>query len=414
MPGPNQDALPPTRIGLRLPGDLEKRYHAQAHAGSARYIRSWLIVFIVFNLLSLKMDRDVFGPTAFAVPLLLTLGVFVPTALAAIVALRGDPLAERQAAAVIVTSLVDMAIVLNSARIAPAPHSSSYLILAVIVPLVVGMIAPLSLRQTALLCGLAFAVYVGFVAWVPLNDPTPSGVPILIASLILVPLKLAYGRERSLKNSFLLTLAKDRQALELAAANARLLILSQTDPLTGIGNRRAFDTALNQAWLKAVAERSWIAVATIDIDFFKRLNDSSGHLAGDRCPIAVAEALAAPVEALGGCVARCGGEEFGVFVPDATLEDAIAFGHSLREAVVALAIPHPGLGDGCCVTVSIGVTAVSGGTVAVGVGTDDLLEAADAALYRAKGGGRDRVEAVPVDVRLANEAEEADVARVVA
>lgn len=414
MPRTNQEASISSRLSLHLSDDLEKRYHAHAHVASATYIRSWLVVFIIFNVLSLKMDRDVFGPSDFAVPLILTLGVFVPTALAAIVALKGHPSVERQAAAVIVTSLVDMAIVLNSARIAPAPHSNSYLILAVIVPLVVGMIAPLSFRQTALLCGSAFALYVGFVTCVPLKDSTSSGVPILIAGLILVPLKLAYARERSLKQSALLTAAKDRQALELAAANARLLILSQTDPLTGIANRRSFDTGLKQAWLKAAAERSWIAVAAIDIDFFKRLNDSAGHLAGDRCLIAVAEALSAPVAALGGRVARCGGEEFGVFAPDATLEDAIKLGHCLREAVAALAIPHPGLGDGCCVTVSVGVTAIGGGTAAIGTGPNHLLKAADAALYRAKDGGRNRVEAVALDVRSANETREARAAHIVA
>lgn len=403
MSMPEISAPSPTRAWyrLRLPGDLERQYMAQAHVGNGTYIQSWLLVFILFNVLSLKTDLDLFGEEALAVPLFLTLGVFVPATLLAIVSLRGTPSANRQAAAVIVTALLDMAIVLNSARIVPAPHSDTYLILAVIVPLVVGMIAPLSFRQTILFCGLSFTLYVGFVLGVTTNHPSSSGVQFLIASLILVPLKLAYTREQALKQRFLLNLSKNQQAMELAAANARLTILSQTDPLTGIPNRRSFDGRLQAAWTEAKAAKAWIAVASIDIDFFKRLNDTAGHLAGDRCLIAVAEALRAPVEAQGGLVARYGGEEFIAFVPGTMPEQLPDLGERLRAAVAALEIPHPDLAGGCCVTVSIGVTAAQGEMAA---DIDDLLRAADIALYRAKGAGRNRVESADVDVRPAPEA----------
>lgn len=387
---------------LRLPAKLEEQFRAQAQAGSGAYIRSWLLVFIVFNILSLKVDLDLFGVEAFAEPLVLTVGVFIPTALIAIAALRGSPSAGRQAAAIIVPSLVDMAIVLNSARIVPAPHADTYLVLAVIVPLVVGMIAPLSFRQTMLFCGSSLALYVGFVVGFMAHGKASTGIPILIAGLILVPLKVAYIRERALKQGFLLQIAKNRQATELAAANARLTVLSETDALTGIANRRSFDVSFGLAWSEAAAVQDWLAVASIDIDFFKRLNDTAGHLAGDRCLTAVAAVLRGPVEACGGFLARTGGEEFVAFAPGAALAEVLLLGERLREAVATLGFPHPDLPDGCCVTVSIGVTAAHGAAAAVGAGTDQILKAADEALYLAKGGGRNRVEAVAFDSGSAN------------
>ncbi|NEU10928.1 GGDEF domain-containing protein [Methylobacterium sp. BTF04] len=393
-------ARPRPWYSLRLPGDLEAQYSAQVHLGSGAYIQSWLMVFIVVNVLSLKVDLDLFGVEAFTVPLVMTLGVFVPITLAAIVALRGEPSSQRQAAAVIVTGLVDMAIVLNSARIVPEPHINTYLVLAVIVPLVVGMIAPLSFRQTVLFCGASFALYVGFAIRFVLNGHGNTGVPLLVASLILVPLKLAYTRERALKQSFLLNLAKNQQSAELAAANARLTVLAQTDALTGIANRRYFDAHLRQHWASAMADRTGFAVASIDIDFFKRLNDSAGHLAGDRCIIAVADALRACVAVRGGLVARYGGEEFIALVPQDALEDAFVaardLGESLREAVAALAILHPDLPDDGRITVSIGITVAHGAMSASEAGReldpDDILKAADDALYLAKRSGRNRVE----------------------
>ena len=94
----------------------------------------------------------------------------------------------------------------------------------------------------------------------------------------------------------------------------------------------------------------------------------------------------------GGLVARYGGEEFAAFLPEAEPETMLAFGDALRRRVVALAIPHPGVGPGTVVTVSIGVTAAHGAMRAGFLSTTRLVEAADGALYAAKRRGRNRVE----------------------
>jgi diguanylate cyclase (GGDEF)-like protein len=377
---------------LTLPGDLEARFALTTHASSGAYLQSWLFVFIVFNVLSLKLDYDVFGAECFAIPALLTLGAFLPISLGAMILLHGTPTANRQAAVVTVTALTDMAVVLNSAEIAPPTHADTYRILAVVVPLVVGMIAPLSFRHCLVFCGSAFVLYVGYVVAFVLPKNEPTGLPLLIASLVLVPLKLAYSREWTLKETFLLTLEKARRDAELAEANARLTILSETDALTGLANRRSFTTDLQTGWTRACATGGWAAVALIDIDAFKCLNDTAGHPEGDRCLRQVAGVLEATAEARGVHVARYGGEEFILYMPAFEPDRARAIGEDLRAAVAGMAYPHPGLGDGAHVTVSVGVATALGSPGDLRAGANDLLKSADDALYRAKRSGRNRVE----------------------
>jgi diguanylate cyclase (GGDEF)-like protein len=397
-----EDGLNRSWWALKLSAPLEAKYHAEVAPAAGWYLQSWLLVFIAFNILSLKVDLDAFGAEAIAVPAGLTLGVFVPLALAAILVLRGRPSTRRQTLAVLATSLVDMAIVLNSARIVPLGHADTYLILAAVVPLVVGMIAPMPFRHSLWFCGSSFALYVLAVLGLNLSGPNGLGVPLLVASLILVPLKLAYSREWETKRSFLLGLREKAQSAALAEANARLTILSETDPLTGVANRRLFTQRLEWAWELAFVRRDWFSVLLIDIDRFKLLNDSAGHAAGDACLVRIAEALRGPVEAGGGLVARYGGEEFVAFLPRAAREAAVAAAETLRRAVTDLALPHPGLaqpglglaqpGPGL-VTISIGVATAHGAERLRGLSASELLKAADEALYAAKHRGRNRVEA---------------------
>lgn len=380
---------------LRLPDALEARYRAEAAPESGRFVQSWLAVFILFNVLSLKADLDAFGSERVIVPVALTLGLVVPVTLAAILSLRGRPSPLRLTLAALVTALVDMAVVLTSARLAPPEHTDTYLILATLIPLVVGLIAPLPFRHSLWFCGSSFVLYLCGVVGLGLVGPTNTGVPLLVASLTLVPVKLSYSREWEAKLRFLLGLREREQAEELALANRRLTTLAQTDSLTGMANRRLFVERLAAAWAEACLMRSSVAVILIDIDHFKALNDTAGHAEGDRCLMRVAAALRAVSEAAGGLAARYGGEEFAALLPRAGDDEALALAEAARRAVADAAIPHPGLPGGGLLTVSVGVAAACGDAAARGDGTDRLLKAADVALYAAKRSGRDRVEGAP-------------------
>jgi diguanylate cyclase (GGDEF)-like protein len=164
---------------------------------------------------------------------------------------------------------------------------------------------------------------------------------------------------------------------------------SSTDHLTGLLNRRGFDSALNRELARQARRGTGLAVIVIDIDNFKKRNDTFGHAKGDEALVAVADAIAGAARTVD-VVARIGGEEFVVVAVDADLDAATVVAERIRVAVENLAL------DTGTITVSAGVaTVVAGGGDVSRDDVDDALSVADAALYVAKGDGRNRVVASP-------------------
>lgn len=178
--------------------------------------------------------------------------------------------------------------------------------------------------------------------------------------------------------------------IALALANFRLQqsLREQSirDPLTHLFNRRYLEESLNLELARANRSEAPLGLMMIDVDHFKRFNDTFGHDAGDAVLRAVGQALPGQVRA-GDVVCRYGGEEFTVILPGADLDLTLKRAEEIRQAVMALAVRHQkqSLAQ---VTVSIGVAAraLHGDTA------ESLLASADAALYRAKANGRNRVE----------------------
>ncbi|NRR30174.1 diguanylate cyclase [Oxalobacteraceae bacterium] len=178
---------------------------------------------------------------------------------------------------------------------------------------------------------------------------------------------------------------------ELVRSNQKLKALSATDGLTGLANRRSFDEALAREWARAQRHATPLAVAMIDVDFFKLYNDHYGHQAGDDCLRRLAAVLSASVQRATDLAARYGGEEFVFIAPATTLDDALIIAEHIRSALAALMQEHAKspLGQ---VTISIGVAAM---VPDAREQASALLLAADQALYRAKSAGRNRVAAAP-------------------
>jgi diguanylate cyclase (GGDEF)-like protein len=181
--------------------------------------------------------------------------------------------------------------------------------------------------------------------------------------------------------------------VELASANEKLALMAATDALTGVPNRRSFDTAVGREVRAARRERSELSLLMFDIDSFKQYNDRFGHQAGDACLRRVAQALSAGLRRPRDLLARYGGEEFVAILPHTDRAAAIGLAHRLRACIEGLGLPDPGSAIGV-VTLSVGVATL----VAGGVETPDaILLRADQALYMAKQRGRNRVEAVPAE-----------------
>lgn len=176
---------------------------------------------------------------------------------------------------------------------------------------------------------------------------------------------------------------------QLRTANQRLAQLATTDELTQVANRRSFEQVLHQEWRRMARAQLSLSLIMLDIDYFKQYNDTYGHLAGDRCLVAVAQTIAQAANRPGDLVARYGGEEFAVILPETTLENATYLAETIRQAILDVHLPHEVSPLGC-ITISLGVAC----TRPQGDPQPELLiAAADAALYRAKAHGRNTCQA---------------------
>ena len=164
-------------------------------------------------------------------------------------------------------------------------------------------------------------------------------------------------------------------------------MLASVDMLSGLANRRGFQSRLDFEWLRAQQSGDDLALLMIDVDHFKLFNDSYGHPEGDACLARVGAELAALADFVSGFAGRYGGEEFCLLLPGADTARAAQIGEMVRMAIWNLTVPHA-TSTYQRVTVSVGVAAAAPLHLET---ARDLLEAADAALYAAKRRGRNAV-----------------------
>lgn len=177
----------------------------------------------------------------------------------------------------------------------------------------------------------------------------------------------------------------------LREANLELARLAQTDALTGLANRRLLDQRLEEECSRAARHGIPLSLLLIDVDYFKRVNDACGHVAGDECLKRIAEVISGCSLRASDVVARFGGEEFAVLLPHTTGEEAIEVAMRCVQGMDLASISHPNSPIGPTVTISVGV-ASSEGTPDL-ITPARLIRDADEALYRAKAQGRHQVQA---------------------
>ncbi|HEX5687516.1 MAG TPA: diguanylate cyclase [Ideonella sp.] len=193
-------------------------------------------------------------------------------------------------------------------------------------------------------------------------------------------------RERELQS---LVTQRDAYAQALRQANDHLAMLSDTDALTGIANRRQFDRRLRDECRRARRNKTPMALLMIDVDHFKRFNDLHGHPAGDQCLRLVANALKSCAQRAVDLAARYGGEEFALLLPHTTEQEAVTIAQRCMAAIACAAIPHGDSPTGPVVTISVGLATAR--TSEDGDIDHALTRDADRALYLAKDRGRNRL-----------------------
>ncbi len=178
---------------------------------------------------------------------------------------------------------------------------------------------------------------------------------------------------------------------KLKATTEKLNEISNIDALTGLYNRRYFDDALKKEWNSALRLKSSIVLIMIDIDFFKKYNDTYGHLQGDKCLKEVAEAIKNHAKRPRDIVVRFGGEEFMLLLPETKMDGAIRVAERILSGIENMKIEHSASPINQVVTVSIGVTSVIPDQ---NISVESVLEKADKALYTAKNDGRNCIRTI--------------------
>lgn len=208
-------------------------------------------------------------------------------------------------------------------------------------------------------------------------------IVVLLILLLVLRWRIAELRQRDVELNRII----DERTHELRAMNSRLDELSRTDELTGIANHRRMRFYLGEQWRACRKAGLPLTAIIIDVDHFKKFNDSHGHQVGDRFLRAMAQSLSRLVAGEGGLLARYGGEEFIALLPRRTLSEGRDIAETLRLAVISLEFSYGDTLTGF-ITASLGVASLVPGPDA---SPEDLVRRADQAMYRAKRGGRDRV-----------------------
>ncbi|OPX56295.1 diguanylate cyclase (GGDEF) domain-containing protein [Oceanospirillum multiglobuliferum] len=169
--------------------------------------------------------------------------------------------------------------------------------------------------------------------------------------------------------------------------------MALTDELTGVANRRCFNSLLEHAIAEATRQSSALSLLFFDIDCFKLYNDHLGHQAGDYCLSKITRVLSEHIKLTQGIdraasLARYGGEEFCIILPNIAPDDAVAFAESFRHVIETIGLPHPASPVSSVVTASFGISGFKAGKSDT---FTSIVLKADNALYRAKASGRNQV-----------------------
>lgn len=226
------------------------------------------------------------------------------------------------------------------------------------------------------------------------NDPRTAAIPVIfltgISDTNAEEVGLNMGAVDFIAKPFrtAVLLARVRNHLQLIQQRYLLERLSHADGLTGIANRRYFNTMLAREFARMRRQNQSLALLMLDVDDFKAFNDHYGHVRGDECLQQVAQTIAQCLHRPSDLVARYGGEEFVCLLPETTLEGALKLAHDIQQAIAQLQLAHAPAQAADFVTVSIGAAAAPAAQLPH---SQQLLAVADARMYRAKRSGRNRI-----------------------
>ena len=368
------------RVTLRFPTALEREFRKVHLDRVASRVRAWqvalLLIVVVSSVYRLGLLAG-FGPN---LETALRIGVLLPACVSMLGAAWSRNFASRYLRTAFFGSMVVS--VVSSALVAQvvAEGGESSLAFLTTNAFATFFLAGLLFYDALLVAALGVLTFVvaGSYHGLPLDQLLYDGT--LIALVAGVGTFIAYGVEESNRRFFL--------------ERGRLGDLAERDGLTGLRNRRAFDEQLLRVWQQSLRDRSSLAVLLIDIDHFKRYNDTYGHQAGDACLRHIAQIVQQFARRPLDVAARYGGEELAVVLYQVTSDHAAMVAEQLRASVEAARLEHREAPIRGQVTISVGVAWLD---ATIDRAPEEAVKLADQALYAAKLGGRNMVRIVGRD-----------------
>lgn len=370
---------------LRFEPQLEELYQHDHALSSARHVRFaaifGLIVYGVFGLLDWTMVGVAFSKLA-----LVRYGLVSPVIIFCIFLLK-IPRIHRYLFKILTAVLLFIASTLVGMTMISGEHITILGVLPLVMFIFTGL--RLSFRLSNIICWIIFIMTL--VAGLYLQNQADLPMDFfrfvfLFALINVLGMFCAYTLERHRRKDFLQTHLLELEAQQLEALGEQLMLLSTTDSLTELANRRYFQERYDEEWRRASRDGTPISLLLLDVDEFKAFNDNYGHQAGDRCLASLGRLLKTMARRSGELAARYGGEEFIVLVPRVSHDEALKMGQGLCASVRELSIPHGHSRAAKVVTASVGVaTCIPGPDIA----PRELISLADKCLYKAKDGGRD-------------------------
>lgn len=374
---------------IRLDGKLAHLFRDRSWRQTAKIVRAWMLWVIFLDFLTLGVDALLL-PMQTLERMMLPAAILPPAALIAAVAFR-RPCPVWLQGTVLINSM--FLILLSVALVGVSAGGEFYerhLTIMLFVAVTAIVIFPIPISWAGAIATFALGLYFIFQLKNPEIEPGSALAGTLFFTSGMAATLVARRTATILaQKTFLLELRDRFRLADLTVANARLERLARTDPLTGVANRRSMMETLHDFWDKGLAPQNGAALLMCDVDDFKRLNDTFGHAEGDRCLVKVAGIIQSCMRNDMDHVARFGGEEFLVFLPECDEMNAREIAEKIRSRVEAASLINPAARAAPCVTLSIGVAAILPGKSVISA--DELQQKADASLYLAKKQGRNCV-----------------------
>ena len=360
---------------------LERLFeHETQHARSGHLVAVGILWIVMGLVAAVLFQRSGTGPTPFGSNVAVRAGLVTPVLVAVVFAVWWGVKPFVREFLVMLASIIAPATMILGVMLSKTGDVGANRGALTVVLLFITVVVRLRFWFAVAACLCLVALQAGVP--VLLHVPSPGSVPLALVTIV-VTLAANYSLEREYRLNYLQRLLGRIQVAQLSEMVEQLHELSLRDPLTGLANRRALDELLDGL----CARREKFAVILVDVDAFKAFNDTYGHQIGDDCLRRISAMLRASLRFTTDRIARMGGEEFAVVLPQTGIDSARSMAERMRRSRQDLQSPHAGTPTSHLVSISAGVSEYGGDASPA-----QVIAEADRALYRAKMSGRNRVE----------------------